>query len=150
MYIKLTVAMLAMLQSMILMADELPRPTPYQSDATITNKISTGEKSQMSDREKAGLRGPVQQCTEERTTPAFENFPATSYVSINKYSPEGRIIEAATGNSIDRHQNFLPPTPTIPQAACSKRPRQLLVRPRPNQNITTIRKAELSVSPGTR
>jgi YD repeat-containing protein len=106
MYIKLTVAMLAMLQSLILMADELPRPTPYQSDATITNKISTGEKSHMSDREKAGLRGPVQQCTEERTTPAFENFPATSDVSINKYSPEGRIIEAATGNSIESPPEF--------------------------------------------
>jgi YD repeat-containing protein len=88
------------------MADELPRPTPYQSDATITNKIPTGEKSQMSDREKAGLRGPVQQCTEERTTPAFENFPATSYVSVNKYSPEGRIIEAATGNSIESPPEF--------------------------------------------
>ena len=60
----------------------------------------------MSDREKAGLRDPVQQCTEERTTPAFENFPATSYVSINKYSPEGRIIEAATGNSIESPPEF--------------------------------------------
>jgi YD repeat-containing protein len=58
----------------------------------------------MSDREKAGLRGPVQQCTEERTTPAFENFPATSYVSINKYSPEGRLLQTSFGNSVESAQ----------------------------------------------
>jgi hypothetical protein len=60
----------------------------------------------MSDREKAGLRGPVQQCTEERTTPAFQNFPATSYVSINKYSPDGRLLQLATGNSVASAQEF--------------------------------------------
>ena len=58
----------------------------------------------MSDREKAGLRGPVQQCTEERATPAFEDFPATRYVSINKYSPDGRVLQTAIGNSIESAQ----------------------------------------------
>src|ERR1700730_4757876 len=58
----------------------------------------------MSDREKVGLRGPVQQCTEERTTPAFENFPGTSYVSINKYSPEGKLLQTSIGNSIESAQ----------------------------------------------
>ena len=61
----------------------------------------------MSDREKAGLRGPVQQCTEERTIPAFENFPATSYVSINKYSPDGRLLQSATGNSVESGARIL-------------------------------------------
>ena len=106
MYIKLAVATLATLQLLILIGDELLRRTPYHSDVVISNKISSGEKSSISDREKAGLRGPVQQCTEERITPAFENFPATSYVSINKYSPEGRILQSATGNSVESAQEF--------------------------------------------
>jgi YD repeat-containing protein len=106
MYIKLAVALLVALQPPILMADELPSRTSHQPDAAITNKISTGEKSLMSDREKAGLRGPVQQCTEERTTLAFENFPGTSYVSINKYSSEGRILQSAAGNSVESAQEF--------------------------------------------
>jgi YD repeat-containing protein len=58
----------------------------------------------MSDLEKAGLRGPVQQCTEERTTPAVENFPGTSYVSINKYSPEGKLLQTSIGNSVESAQ----------------------------------------------
>src|ERR1700688_4274213 len=58
----------------------------------------------MSDREKAGLRGPVQQCTEERTTLAFENFPGTSNVSINKYSPEGKLLQTSIGNSVESAQ----------------------------------------------
>jgi len=69
MHLKLTVVMLAMLQPLILMAYELPHRTSNQSDPPIANKISTGERSPMSDGDKAGLRGPGQQCTEERTTP---------------------------------------------------------------------------------
>jgi YD repeat-containing protein len=108
MYIKpvTAIAVLSMLRSFTLIADDLPRLASHQSDAAVTNKITSGEKSVMSDREKAGLRGPVQQCTEERTTPAFENFPATSYVSINKYSPDGRLLQLATGNSVASAQEF--------------------------------------------
>jgi YD repeat-containing protein len=107
MYIKLTfAAILATLQPLNIMGDELPSTASYQSDAAITNKIFSGEKSSMTDREKAGLRGPVQQCTEERTNPAFENFPATSYVSINKYSRDGRILQVTTSNSIAPSQTF--------------------------------------------
>lgn len=53
----------------------------------------------MSDREKAGLRGPVQQCTEEQTVPAFENVPAATYTATTKYSPEGRVLQSTTSNS---------------------------------------------------
>jgi hypothetical protein len=60
------IAALSILQSLNLMADEFPRHTTHQSDAAVTNKITSGEKSFLSDREKAGLRGPVEQCTEEQ------------------------------------------------------------------------------------
>jgi YD repeat-containing protein len=99
MYTKLSVAMLSMLQPLILMADELPRPTPYHSDATIPNKISSGEKSSMSDREKAGLRGPVQQCIEQRTTPAFHNVP--DYRIIQRYTAEGKLLQSTTAKVFD-------------------------------------------------
>jgi hypothetical protein len=33
----------------------------------------------MSTRENAGLRGPVRQCTEERSTPAAPGFPETKF-----------------------------------------------------------------------
>jgi YD repeat-containing protein len=106
MYIKpaAAIAILFVLHPPILTANDLPRPANRQSDPTVTNKTSTGEKSSMSDREKVGLRGPVQQCTEERTTPAFENFPGTSYVSISKYSPEGKLLQTSIGNSVESAQ----------------------------------------------
>jgi YD repeat-containing protein len=106
MYIKPTaaIAILFVLQPLNLMGNDLPRPANTQSDPTLTNKTSSGENTSMSDREKAGLRGPVQQCTEERTTPAFENFPGTSYVSINKYSPEGKLLQTSIGNSVESAQ----------------------------------------------
>jgi YD repeat-containing protein len=106
MYIKPTaaIAILFVLHPPILTANDLPRPANSQSDPPVTNKTSTGENPSMSDREKAGLRGPVQQCTEERTTPVFENFPGTSYVSINKYSPEGKLLQSSTGNSVESAQ----------------------------------------------
>jgi YD repeat-containing protein len=106
MYIKPTaaIALLFVLQPPILMGNDLPRPANSQSDPTVTNKASSGENTSMSDREKAGLRVPVQQCTEERTTPAFENFPGTSYVSINKYSPEGKLLQTSIGNSVESAQ----------------------------------------------
>ncbi len=81
MYIKPTaaIAILFVLQPLILTGHELRRRIPNQSDPTVTNKTSSGENTSMSDRERVGLRGPVQPCTEERTTPAFENFPGTNF-----------------------------------------------------------------------
>jgi YD repeat-containing protein len=106
MYIKPTaaIAILFVLQPLTRLGDDLPRPANSQSDPTVTNKTSSGESTSMSDREKAGLRGTVQQCTEERTTRAFENFPGTSYVSINKYSPEGKLLQTSIGNSVESAQ----------------------------------------------
>src|ERR1700719_821533 len=106
MYIKPTTAfaILFVLHQPILTANDLPRPASRQSEPAVTNKISTGENTSMSDREKVGLRGPVQQCTEERTTPAFDNFPGTSYVSISKYSPDGTLLQTSIGNSVESAQ----------------------------------------------
>jgi len=36
--------------------------------------------------------------------PAFENFPGTSYVSINKCSPEGKLLQTSIGNSVESAQ----------------------------------------------
>jgi YD repeat-containing protein len=103
MYIKPTaaIALLLPLQPLILTGEELPRRISHQSDPAITNKASAGEKSAMSDRDSAGLRGPVQQYTEEHTNPAVENFPAWTYSITNKYSPEGRILQSTTANSLE-------------------------------------------------
>ena|ERR1700719_4019545 len=106
MYIKPTpaIALLFVLQPLILIGRDLPRPANNQSDPTVTNKTFSGENTSMADREKVDLRGPVQQCSEERTTPAFENFPGTSYVSISKYSPEGKLLQSSIGNSVESAQ----------------------------------------------
>jgi YD repeat-containing protein len=70
-------------------------------DTASAAKTSDGGHSPMSDREKAGLRGPVQQCTEQRTTPAVENFPARTYVSTTKYDRKGRLVQTTTAKSPD-------------------------------------------------
>ena len=103
MYIKPTaaIATLFILQPLILIADELPRRTRYQSDPATTNKISSGEKSSMSDREKVGLRGPVQLCTEENTFPPSGDFPGTTSTTTTTttYSPDGRILQSTSAKS---------------------------------------------------
>jgi YD repeat-containing protein len=101
MYIKLAaaIATLFILQPLILTADELRSGTSYQSDPAITNKISSGDKSPMSDREKSGLRGPVQQCTEEHTFPPSGDFPGTTTTTTTTYSSDGRILQSTNANS---------------------------------------------------
>jgi YD repeat-containing protein len=83
------------------MCQELPGSTSNHPDLTAANKTTHGANSSMTDREKAGLRGPVQQYTEEQTIPAFENFPATTFNTTTKYSPEGRILQSSASNSIE-------------------------------------------------
>jgi YD repeat-containing protein len=100
MYTKIAITAFAMWQPWVAAADKLSRTPSSQSDTPISNKTSSGEKSSMSDREKAGLRGPVQQCTEEQTIPAFENMPSTTYTTITKYTPDGRTLQSTTSNSV--------------------------------------------------
>jgi YD repeat-containing protein len=47
-----------------------------------------------SDREKAGLRGPVEQCIEETIIPPSPSreYPETRFTSTTKYDPTGRIL----------------------------------------------------------
>jgi len=101
MYIKsaAAIATFFILQPLILTGDELPNGTTYQSDPTTTNKISSGEKSSMSDREKPGLRGPVQQRTEEHTFPPSGNFPGTTSTTTSTYSPDGKLLHSTNVNS---------------------------------------------------
>lgn len=58
--------------------------------------MPSGKTPGPSDREKAGLRGPVQSCTEERTTPTVAGFPETKYVSVTEYDREGRVVKMIT------------------------------------------------------
>ena len=67
------------------------RTSDEQSTGT-TGTASDGERPTMSDRERAGLRGPVEQCTEETITPSGSNYPAMRYGSTTKYDPTGRIL----------------------------------------------------------
>jgi len=46
----------------------------------------------MSDREKAGLRGPVEQCFEETITPPGPDYPESRFSSTIKYDRVGRIL----------------------------------------------------------
>ena len=52
----------------------------------------------MSAREKAGLRGPVRECTEERTRPAFPGFPEAKFTNATEYDMEGRIVKTVAIN----------------------------------------------------
>jgi YD repeat-containing protein len=52
-----------------------------------------------STRENAGLRGPVRQCTEERTRPAAPGFPETKFYTTTEYDREGRILSSTHINS---------------------------------------------------
>src|ERR1700730_13959093 len=64
-------------------------PSRFQ-EPTIMNVNKTPA---ISDREKAGLRGPVRDYTEETTTPAFAGHPETKYTSTSEYDTEGRVIK---------------------------------------------------------
>jgi YD repeat-containing protein len=52
-----------------------------------------------SDRENAGLRGLVRQCTEERTTHAGPGFPEIKFSSTTEYDREGGILSSSHINS---------------------------------------------------
>jgi len=74
------------------------RTSDEQSTET-AGKPSDGESPAMSDRERAGLRGPVEQCTEETITPRGSNYPEMKYGSTTKYDPTGRILHTAYTNA---------------------------------------------------
>lgn len=52
----------------------------------------------MSAREKAGLRGPVRECTEESTRPAVPGFPEAKFTNATEYDTEGRIVKTVAIN----------------------------------------------------
>lgn len=62
-------------------------------------KTSHTQLPALSDREKAGLRGPVEECTEESTTPPWGNHPAWKMVNTTKYDREGIIYETGYVNN---------------------------------------------------
>jgi YD repeat-containing protein len=69
-------------------------PHRFQEAATMPPKKSPV----MSAREKAGLRGPVRECTEERTRPAVPGFPEAKFTNATEYDTEGRISKTVAIN----------------------------------------------------
>ena len=55
----------------------------------------------MSARDSAGLRGPVEQCTEETITPPGPDYPGMRHVSTTKYDRAGRILHVSYTNPDD-------------------------------------------------
>jgi hypothetical protein len=72
---------------------------PSQQISSNTDTNPRGDIPRMFDRETAGLRGPVSECTEERTTPAGEKYPEAKFVSIDKYDEQGRTVQKSTINT---------------------------------------------------
>jgi YD repeat-containing protein len=54
--------------------------------------------SPKSERERAGLRGLVHQCTEERTTPAISGRAGSKYTVTTDYDREGRTLSVTMSN----------------------------------------------------
>ena len=53
----------------------------------------------MSDREKAGLRGPVKQYTEETIIPGVQGGPEIRFSETTEYDPDGRILSTSRGST---------------------------------------------------
>jgi YD repeat-containing protein len=53
----------------------------------------------LSDREKAGLRGPVEECTSESTRPEGPGSPSWRMVNTTKYDPDGKIYQTGYINN---------------------------------------------------
>jgi YD repeat-containing protein len=70
-----------------------------QQPAEASDATSQEEIPKMSDREKAGLRGPVESCTVENTTPAGPRTHAWRTVTTTKYDPDGRAYETGYVNN---------------------------------------------------
>lgn len=68
-------------------------PRPHQQGAASSVATSHGDLPMLSDREKAGLRGPVEECTVETTTSPGPSSRAWRMVYITKYDPDGRMYE---------------------------------------------------------
>jgi YD repeat-containing protein len=69
-------------------------PHRFQEAATMPRKKSPA----MSAREKAGLRGPVRECTEETTRLAVPGFPEAKFTNATEYDTEGRIVKTVAIN----------------------------------------------------
>ena len=91
--------LLALLTIFLFLLPQTNAESPGRQISTTADTKPQGDISKMSDREKAGLRGPVAECTEERITPAVENYPESKYVSINKYDEQGRIVQMSIINT---------------------------------------------------
>jgi YD repeat-containing protein len=66
---------------------------PRQQGAASAGTTSHGEVPVLSDREKAGLRGPVEECILETITPPGPTSHAWRMVYTTKYDPDGRMYQ---------------------------------------------------------
>src|SRR5438128_774821 len=66
--------------------------TSSQLGSEARNTSTSSKDPRMSDREKAGLRGPVKRCTEERVTLAVGGYPEMKFSYTTEYDPGGKIL----------------------------------------------------------
>jgi YD repeat-containing protein len=74
-------------------------PQTNQQAAGSDAETSHAQPPALSDREKAGLRGPVEECTVESTTPPEGNRPAWKMVYTNKYDRDGKMYQTSYVNN---------------------------------------------------
>jgi YD repeat-containing protein len=90
---------------------------PYsQEQSERATTPSNGGHRDMSDRQKAGLHGPVHECTEQHTTPPVENFPGTSYSSKSTYDSDGKLLQTSMANSFGKDEQEFSTTYTYDSA----------------------------------
>jgi YD repeat-containing protein len=66
--------------------------------ANKASAASQNKRTEMSDRAKAGLRGPVMQCVEQWTMLAAYGQPEHEFASTTEYDPSGRTLSRLTKN----------------------------------------------------
>jgi YD repeat-containing protein len=64
-----------------------------------TDRPSDQKVPTMSEREKAGLRGPIKQWTDEQVMPAVKGFPERLFSYTTEYDPDGKILSVSNLNS---------------------------------------------------
>jgi YD repeat-containing protein len=70
-----------------------------QHSAEAAAATSPAKPPMLSDREKAGLHGPVEECTVESTTSPGPNSRAWRMVTTTKYDPDGRMYQSGYVNN---------------------------------------------------
>jgi YD repeat-containing protein len=94
-----SIPLLPLFAIFLLFLPQTQAKTPGRQISSTADSKRRGDIPKMSDREKSGLRGPVAECTEERTTPPVETHPGIKVVVTTNYDRQGRIARTSTTRS---------------------------------------------------